>query len=97
MNKDNRSKSTRNYVNQSGQVDRSTFNPLINSISKPSMTKQSHNERVNEMTHKIMNEVNRLYNQSQMRAITKEGLREGGSKLFTDVLSILIRGIDYKV
>ena len=40
--KDNRSKSTRNFINASGQVDRSTFNPLVNSISKPSMSKQNH-------------------------------------------------------
>jgi hypothetical protein len=53
--KDNRSKSTRNYLNQSGQVDRSTFNPLVNSITKPSMSKQNHSERVNEMAQKIMN------------------------------------------
>ena len=44
--KDNRSKSTRNYLNQSGQVDRSTFNPLVNSITKPSLSKQNHSERV---------------------------------------------------
>jgi hypothetical protein len=46
------------------------------------------------MAQKIMNEVNRLYNQSQIRAITKEMLKEGGSKLFYDVFAILIRGID---
>jgi len=55
MNKDNRSKSTRNHITQSGQVDRSTFNPLLNSVSKPSMSKQNHAERVNEMAQKIMN------------------------------------------
>ena len=38
-----------------------------------------------------MNEVSRLQKPMQFRVITKEMLREGGSKLFYDVFAILAK------
>ena len=46
------------------------------------------------MVNKIMLEVNRLHTQMQFRVITKEMIKEGGSKLFYDVFTILTKAID---
>ena len=43
------------------------------------------------MITRIMNEVSRLQKPMQFRVITKEMLREGGSKLFYDVFAILAK------
>ena len=46
------------------------------------------------MASKVVIEVNRHHNHTQLRAITREMLKEGGSKVFMDVFAILTRAID---
>ena len=66
-----------------------------NSLSKQSMLKQSQEERKNDLVTKIMKELNRLsQSDKQTRIISKEMLKEGGSKLFYDVFAILSKEID---
>lgn len=84
-------------TNQHYSADRSAFNPTHNSHSKPSVSKQAQGEKINDMATKIIQEVNRLHNTTQLRAITKEMLKEGGSKIFFDVFAILARALDEKI
>lgn len=65
------------------------------SLTKYSTSKVSQAEKVTELSHKIMTYVNRYQQpQSQYRIITRETIRDGGSKLFYDVFAMLGRVVD---
>ncbi len=66
-------KQSRNNSQFSAKIDRTTSNPIHNSLTKPSMSKQAQSEKNIEMAQKIMMVVNRHYNNSQshLRVITK--------------------------
>lgn len=78
-------------------ADRSAFNASHSSVSKPSLSKQAMAEKVAEMAGRILQQVNKLHNSTALRAITKDMLKEGGSKIFFDVFAILARALDDRV
>ena len=83
---------TNNHM--STEPDRSNYHPTHGSLNKPSLSKQAHLEKMNEMASKVVIEVNRHHNNTQLKAITREMLKEGGSKVFMDVFAILTRAVD---
>lgn len=64
-------KQTRTNSQFSARLDRTTYNPIHNSMTKPSMSKQAQTEKNIEMAQKIMGVLNRNFNQPQMKVVTK--------------------------
>ena len=81
-------------------TDRSAFHTSQHSVSKHSLSKQTQGEKLSEMAGRILQECSRFPNAPGtigLRAITKDMLKEGGSKIFFDVFTILAKGIDDKI
>jgi hypothetical protein len=85
----------RGHRNTSQEPERTAMRANNNgSLSKQSHNKQALAEKREEMVGKVMREVSRLHNPSPLRIITREMVREGGSKLFYDVFLILAQALD---
>ena len=65
------------------------------SLTKYSTSKQSQAEKAHELAQKVMVYVNKFQQpQSQLKIITRETLKDGGSKIFYEVFAMLGRVTD---